>query len=193
MTLIELKTIAKTNLSLSKKVNFDKNKKLIIKTLPINLPPKDMVFNVIDETEEITDTVPKISTKTAVIQGTEIRQGMLIQLQGIHFKTNSAEFTDLKGVQQLLTFMKEYSKAKIELSGHTDRNPDKNTPDYESICQQFLELSQKRVDAVANFLIKNGIESERIITKAFGGTKPLVASFSSEKNRRVELRILQIE
>ena len=64
---------------------------------------------------------------------------------------------------------------------------------YEEIKKQYLELSQRRVEAVANYLTNSGVAASRISTKAFGGSKPLVAAKYSEKNRRVELKITKIE
>ncbi len=129
----------------------------------------------------------------AVIQGQEVRKGTSIQLKGILFKTNSDELISTEGVEQLLQFMKENPNVEIELSGHTDRNPEPNNPDYKAICNQYLALSQRRVDAVALYLAGGGVKSSRIVTKAYGGSKPLVASQFSERNRRVEMRILKME
>jgi outer membrane protein OmpA-like peptidoglycan-associated protein len=129
----------------------------------------------------------------AIIQGQEVRKGTSIQLKGILFKTNSDELISYDGVQQLLQFMTDNPNVEIELSGHTDRNPEPNNPDYQQICDQYLQLSQRRVDAVALFLTGGGVLPKRIATKAYGGSKPLVASQFSERNRRVEMRILKME
>lgn len=132
-------------------------------------------------------------TKVANIQGQQVKKGAAISLKGINFKTNSDEFTSYQGVEQLLQFMLENPTVEIELSGHTDRDPTPNTTNYEEIRQQYLDLSQRRVDAVAMFLQGGGVKPNRITTKAYGGSKPLVAAVYSERNRRVELRITKIE
>jgi outer membrane protein OmpA-like peptidoglycan-associated protein len=132
-------------------------------------------------------------TKVATIQGQKVRKGGAISLQGINFKTNSDEFTSYQGVEQLLKFMLENPTVEIELSGHSDRDPFPNEDNAEAIKQQYLDLSQRRVDAVALFLEGGGVEKSRLTTKAYGGSKPLVAAKYSEKNRRVELRITKIE
>jgi outer membrane protein OmpA-like peptidoglycan-associated protein len=131
--------------------------------------------------------------QVAVIQGQEVRKGTSIQLKGILFKTNSDELISYEGVQQLLQFMLDNPTVEIELAGHTDRNPEPNNPDYQQICDQYLALSQRRVDAVTLFLTGGGVAPKRIATKAYGGSKPLVASQFSERNRRVEMRILKME
>ncbi|BHH85954.1 OmpA family protein [Desulforhopalus sp. 52FAK] len=51
-------------------------------------------------------------------------------------------------------------------------------------------LSEKRAEAVVNYMVERGIEKERLTTKGFGETKPAVSNDTKEgrqKNRRVEL------
>jgi outer membrane protein OmpA-like peptidoglycan-associated protein len=73
----------------------------------------------------------------------------------------------------------------IQLEGHTDfaGNPQAN-----------MALSQARVESVKKYLTKGGIDKNRILTKAFGGTKPLSEERTPEamsQNRRVEVRIIK--
>lgn len=112
--------------------------------------------------------------------------GTLIRLESLIFEVNRARITpqshnELDGV---VTMMKANPNMIIQLEGHTDTkgNPQKN-----------LELSQDRVDAVKKYLVSKGIKKQRILTKAFGGTKPVVTDDAEEAhrlNRRVELRII---
>lgn len=72
----------------------------------------------------------------------------------------------------------------IQLEGHTDfaGNPDAN-----------MRLSEARVLAVKDYLVKKGIRKERILTKAFGGSQPLSTERTEEAkaaNRRVEVRVI---
>lgn len=81
--------------------------------------------------------------------------------------------------------MKHNHEMIIQLEGHTDfaGNPTAN-----------LALSQARVDAVKKYLTKSGINKNRILTKAFGGSQPLFQERTPEamaKNRRVEVRIIK--
>ena len=80
--------------------------------------------------------------------------------------------------------MKDNPKLVIQLEGHTDNqgNPKMN-----------MDLSQQRVDNVKKYLASKGVEKDRIKTKAFGGTKPILNANSNEAralNRRVEMRVL---
>ena len=54
-----------------------------------------------------------------------------------------------------------------------------------------LTLSERRAQAVKNYLIKKGVEPQRIVTRGFGESKPVAPNTTDEgrqKNRRVELK-----
>ncbi|MBD3800129.1 MAG: OmpA family protein [Campylobacterales bacterium] len=73
---------------------------------------------------------------------------------------------------------------KLIVTGHTD-----------SIGSELynLKLSQRRADAVKNELIVNGIEAERIKTKAKGESDPVATNGTDEgraQNRRVDIDII---
>ncbi|WP_298393433.1 OmpA family protein [Flavobacterium sp.] len=76
----------------------------------------------------------------------------------------------------------------VQLEGHTD---DVGTSYYNT------QLSQKRVQAVADFLIKNGFKPEQIKINFFGESKPETRKIASSNklqdiryaNRRVTIKI----
>jgi OOP family OmpA-OmpF porin len=73
---------------------------------------------------------------------------------------------------------------KLIVTGHTD-----------SIGSELynLKLSQRRADAVKNELVVNGIEAERIETKAKGESDPVATNETDEgraQNRRVDIDII---
>ena len=73
---------------------------------------------------------------------------------------------------------------RIQIYGHTD---DVGTADYNQV------LSERRAQAVSDYLIKVGIESSIVSTKGFGKSNPLVAGTSNTartKNRRVEIGVI---
>ncbi len=88
-------------------------------------------------------------------------------------------------LDEVVRMMKDNSKMVIQLEGHTDNQGDPKAN---------LELSQERVDEVKKYIVKQGIQKDRIKTKAFGGTQPLRNEMTQEAralNRRVEMRILK--
>ena len=88
--------------------------------------------------------------------------------------------------------MDKYPKMVVEIGSHTDiRGNSKYNKD----------LSQKRADAVKDFLVGNGIAEQRIIAKGYGESQPIVKCGSEETcteedhewNRRCEFTIIRWE
>jgi OOP family OmpA-OmpF porin len=53
-------------------------------------------------------------------------------------------------------------------------------------------ISDLRAKAVKGYLVKNGVDSSRVVTTAFGSTKPVASNKTKagrQKNRRVEIRV----
>jgi len=77
--------------------------------------------------------------------------------------------------------MKEHSELRALVEGHTD-----------SIGSEAynLRLSERRANAVADYMESQGISSSRITTKGWGKSKPVADNRTKEgraKNRRVEI------
>lgn len=127
--------------------------------------------------------VPEESAKVEV--GTSrISVGQNFVLEAIQFDQSSADLNS-EAVQELnsvLTFLNNYPKARIEISGHTSDEGDRNAN---------IALSEKRAEECKRYLTKNGIASRRVQTLGFGPDKPLLTD-EPELNRRVELKILSL-
>ncbi|MEN8118779.1 MAG: OmpA family protein, partial [Bacteroidota bacterium] len=131
--------------------------------------------------------ISKYQEQKRILYLVPIETGSVINLQNVQFKRSKAEFTETSYAEldRLVALMKKYPKMEIELAGHTDTRGKANL---------LMALSQQRVAAVKNFLIKNGINRNRISGKGYGGTKPQ-ATGSDEleiKNRRVEFKIVKM-
>lgn len=75
-------------------------------------------------------------------------------------------------------------RLRVRIDGHTD---DVGSVDYN------MALSQRRADAVRDWLVAHGIEGSRLSTRAFGPTRPASTNDTPEgreKNRRVEISVL---
>ncbi len=128
---------------------------------------------------ELHHTTGNVSKKHSA--GTVMRLDNLI-FEVAKSKIDPASYEEL---DLLAAMMKEHHNMVIQLEGHTDivGDPAKN-----------MKLSQQRVEAVKEYLVKKGIRKDRIKTKAFGSTMPLSHENTPEArrlNRRVEVRILQ--
>jgi OOP family OmpA-OmpF porin len=76
-----------------------------------------------------------------------------------------------------------HPERSVKISGHTDNTGNE---------AHNLTLSKRRADVVAEYLVNNGIDINRVETFGFGSAKPLLANTTDEerkKNRRVELLI----
>lgn len=104
-------------------------------------------------------------------------------LEGVNFVTDSANLTPesrdiLDRVAQSLA---DWPEVKVEVGGHTDSVADD---------AYNLSLSQRRAEAVRQYLIDKGISSKRLEAKGYGETRPIATNDTVEgrtKNRRVEL------
>lgn len=88
-------------------------------------------------------------------------------------------------LDEVVAMLKENSKMEIQLEGHTDNRGN---------AEANVKLSQSRVDAVKKYMVSKGISKNRVMTKAFGGSKPIATEDTEEaraKNRRVEMRVLK--
>ena len=88
-----------------------------------------------------------------------------------------------KDLQKLSKTLKENPGTDLLVVGHTD---DIGTEEYNQM------LSEKRANAVANYLIDNGISAKGMLIQGWGETQPSVLNNSEEnrsQNRRVEIAI----
>jgi len=86
-------------------------------------------------------------------------------------------------LDRLSGFLLRNPKYRLTIAGHTDHigNAAKN-----------LLLSEQRAQTVAVYLIQKGVDSQRITSRGYGDTKPLVreaAGTANPQNRRVEFSL----
>jgi len=103
------------------------------------------------------------------------------EIVGISFAAGKTEIPNSSQVYLLpiLKKLKENPSSKIRIYGHTD-----NTGEYED----NIKTSQRRADAVKDYLVSNGISGARITATGFGPNKP-IADNRTENGRKVNRRI----
>lgn len=117
----------------------------------------------------------------------ELKVDSAIVLRNINFEFNKhhllpISYSELNKLYKLLV---SNPNMRIKLEGHTD-----NIGGYEF----NLELSIKRIEAVASFLIDKGIKPDRIEYAGYSFLFPLHSNDTEEgrkKNRRVSFKILE--
>ena len=117
--------------------------------------------------------------------GDEIR---LIMPGHVTFQTNSADLYAgfFEVLDSVAIVLEEFDKTVVEVSGHTDST---GSESYN------MSLSEKRASTVAQYVNNRGVSDQRIVTLAFGETKPVASNGSEsgrQQNRRVELRLVPL-
>ena len=104
---------------------------------------------------------------------------------GVYFATNKYDINanSKLALDKLIKIFNEYPETNLLVEGHTD---DVGKDSYN------LGLSQRRAEAVANYLRNTGIASSRLIIKWYGELQPVsdnVSAATKALNRRVEFVI----
>jgi OmpA-OmpF porin, OOP family len=116
----------------------------------------------------------------------ELVPGKTVQLSNIYFDLDHDDFlpSSYRQLYALVKIMKENGEMRIEIHGHTDNI---GTDEYN------LALSKSRASAVANYVIRHGVDASRVFPRGYGSTKPIANNDSEDgrqENRRVEFLIL---
>ncbi len=112
------------------------------------------------------------------MERTIILDDVLFDFDKSNVKPEAAAILD-----RLVAFMNENKDKKATLSGHTD-----------SIGSDAYnqKLSERRVNAVRDYVVKKGVAAGRISGQGFGESKPIADNKTKEgraKNRRVEIKV----
>ena len=101
----------------------------------------------------------------------------------LQFDVDSADITDGSEVTlaPVVTLLRDYPQISIEITGHTC---------WLGSDEYNLALSEKRADAVADYLVGRGIDAKRLFVKGAGESEPLESNLTEagrRSNRRVEI------
>ncbi len=121
------------------------------------------------------------------IQLMPVNPGSKVVLRNVFFDFNSAKLKpeSYPELNRLADVLKRYPGIVVEISGHTD-----NIGSF----KYNMKLSQKRAEAVVQYLISQGVPPQSLIAKGYGPTKPIASNATEEGralNRRVEAKILK--
>lgn len=106
-----------------------------------------------------------------------------LTLEGVNFDNDKATLRPEAMVilDQAAETLKEWGDVKVEVAGHTDSS---------ASDAYNLQLSERRANAVRDYLISKGVAAERLTAKGYGESMPVADNSTAEgrfKNRRVEL------
>lgn len=141
--------------------------------------------------QNINMKIEGMKTEERVIERTiamrKIVVGAVSILRNIYFDFNKASFKieSYNELNKLEAMMKQNNNLQVEIGGHTDAVGTREFNKW---------LSQRRADAVKNFLTSKGIDTRRVKTQGYGKEKPLASNDDEiegrELNRRVEFKVL---
>ncbi|WP_233450991.1 OmpA family protein [Hanstruepera ponticola] len=121
---------------------------------------------------------------------TKVDGYIYIELENIYFDLDKWDIKPqaAKTLDVLVDLLKKYPRMEIQLGAHTDS---RSTEAYN------LKLSNNRARATLEYLVSNGIDSKRLLSKGFGESQPLVncgdncTEDEHAINRRCEFIILK--
>jgi len=113
----------------------------------------------------------------------DIREKLKTNAQNIFFEIDRYTLlpASFKALDETARLLKDNAQLHLLIEGHTDST---GLP----VANQLL--SQRRADAVRNYLIQQGIDEKRLFAKGYGSTKPIADNNTPQgrsRNRRVEL------
>ncbi len=121
-----------------------------------------------------------------IIELDPIEEGQVIKLENIYFELSSSQLKpeSYQSLDNVIAFLKNNPKIKIEIGGHTDSTGTKIINDT---------LSENRAKNVREYIVSKDIPADRVTFRGYGSTRPFVPNTSPENwalNRRVEFTIL---
>ena len=138
------------------------------------------------EAAELAERERKLREELAELQAKETERGIVLTLGDVLFDVDKATLKAgaTQSLYRLVTFLKEYPDRQVLVEGHTDST---GTEEYN------LGLSQRRAEAVVQFLVENGIAPDRALARGYGKAYPVAGNETAagrQRNRRVEIVIL---
>jgi outer membrane protein OmpA-like peptidoglycan-associated protein len=128
----------------------------------------------------------KVDTVTYVDETTNTTVKML-SLPNVQFEKNKTKLlpSSIPQLNELVAYLLENKDVSAEIIGHTDADGD---------AEANRILSQRRAEAVRQYLIQNSIAAKRVKATGKGESEPITENNTAEgraMNRRVEVKLSQ--
>jgi OmpA-OmpF porin, OOP family len=116
-----------------------------------------------------------------------VKEGSIAILQNIFFDHDKFDLKErsITELQKITKFLIENEHTRVEIGGHTDNS---GSASYNQ------QLSEKRARSVYNYLINNGIQSNRLSIRGYGSEHPIASNDTKEgmeRNRRIVFKIIR--
>jgi outer membrane protein OmpA-like peptidoglycan-associated protein len=121
------------------------------------------------------------------LQARETERGLELTLGDVLFEVNQAHLKPgaMRNLYQLAEFLQKNPTRNVLIEGHTDSTGSEASN---------LDLSQRRAEAVRNFLISNGVSPDRITAIGHGEIYPVASNDTApgrQQNRRVQVVVMR--
>lgn len=173
---------------------WDKGKVIYSNRIPVTKPGQVIDVPDMDDVEITGEAPGHLPEKEIVSRDdkdkdiilTKIEKGKSIVVNNIHFETGKAYLRkeSLNILNGIIDQMNRNTSIKLEVRGHTDS---RGGTAYNK------KLSERRADAVTEYMIKHGISPERLQSVGYGEEKPVAdnnTAYGRRKNRRTEFFVL---
>jgi outer membrane protein OmpA-like peptidoglycan-associated protein len=112
-------------------------------------------------------------------------RGVVGVIEGVQFRNLTGQMLtrSLAALDRIVAVLKEFPEVKVEVAGHTDGRGRETTN---------RAISQRRAEAVREYLISRGISPDRIGAVGYGMDRPIASNRTQAgraRNRRVELKL----
>lgn len=141
-----------------------------------------------EQTQTLEQQTRALENALTEMQARETERGVALSL-GDHvlFETGSADISPggREELARVADVLRDDPERSIVVEGHTDSTGE---ADYN------LDLSQRRAEAVARFLVEQGLEAGRIAAHGYGEQHPVAGNDTAagrEQNRRVDIVVLE--
>jgi outer membrane protein OmpA-like peptidoglycan-associated protein len=118
-----------------------------------------------------------------ILETRDTARGLIVNVGDVLFETGRYELRPAarEKLARFAGIVLAHSGLAVQAEGFTDSTGSVATNE---------RLSQQRADAVGQYLVAQGLASDRVTTRGYGAAQPIASNDTSEgrqKNRRVEL------
>lgn len=140
-----------------------------------------------EEAELAQRQMQSMQAQLADLEARQTDRGLVVTLGDVLFEVDRSELKSgaARNLDKLVAALTDHPQTRVTIEGHTDST---GSPEYN------LGLSERRANAVRDYLIRGGIESDRLTTRGLGLDFPVATNATAEgrqQNRRVEIIIEQ--
>ena len=117
------------------------------------------------------------------LQTQETERGLVVTLGDVLFEVDRAELKPgaARNLDKLVAALRDNPDTSIAIEGHTDATGSRD---------HNVDLSQRRAEAVADYLTAHGISAGRVSARGMGPDFPVASNATEagrQQNRRVEV------